>query len=251
MLNLRYTILSIAIIFISISCKKNELPSRDPNGPPQILLFTKTQGFKHQSQEFAIGAIQSYFASKGVRTLVNSDSSVFTKEGLASYDAVMFLLTTGNVLGPAEEKSIQEYIRGGGGFIGVHSAADTEYDWPWYGQLLGAYFDDHTQVMDAIVYKTDTLHISTRHMAKRTIFRDEWYNFKSLPENVWVLLTVDEKTYPGGKHGDHHPISWSHPFEGGRSFYTALGHPVEMYEDTSFLEHLRMGALWAAKKSPQ
>jgi type 1 glutamine amidotransferase len=160
----------------------------------------------------------------------------------------MFLLTTGNVLGPQEEAALEKFIRSGKGYVGVHSACDTEYDWAWYGQLAGAYFASHPDIQPASIVKTDSVHMATTHLPQRWQRTDEWYNFKQVPTQVNVLLKLDETTYQGGAHGDDHPISWCRQYDGGRAFFTAMGHTVESYQDTLFLEHILQGTMWALNK---
>lgn len=211
---------------------------------PQVLIYSKTKAFRHECIEPGREAIQSYFDLHGIKATVTEDSSLFTTEGLKKYDAVMFFQTTGNVLDSLQQIAFESYIKSGKGFIGVHAASDTEYDWPWYGQLVGSYFSNHPHIQSAALVKADTSHIACKHLPDRWTRTDEWYNFKSIPTDVDVLLTIDEATYQGGTHGADHPMSWCHEFDGGRSFYTALGHTVESYQDTLFLEHIRGGVMW-------
>ena len=139
------------------------------------------------------------------------------------------------------------YIGRGGGWVGIHSAADTEYDWPFYGGLLGAYFKQHPAVQPAAIDVTDRAHPSTRHLPARWTRTDEWYDFRSNPRgSVHVLATLDESTYSGGTMGADHPIAWCHPFRGGRAWYTAGGHTVESYSEPDFRRHVLGGILWAA-----
>jgi uncharacterized protein len=216
--------------------------------PINVLVYSKTKAFRHECIEPGGQAIQSYFKQYDISTTITEDSSVFTPVGLKDYDVVMFFQTTGNVLDSTQQVAFENYYKSGKGFVGVHSASDTEYDWPWYGKLVGAYFASHPDVQSHVIEKVDTAHLSCKHLPLRWKRVDECYNFKSLPTNVNVLLTADETTYQGGQHGDFHPMSWNHNFDGGRSFYTALGHTVESCQDTLFLEHLRQGVIWAAGK---
>ena len=147
-----------------------------------------------------------------------------------------------------QQETLMKHIRSGKGFVGIHSAADTEYDWPWYGQLIGAQYASHPQIQQATLMKADTHHIACKHLPDRWTRTDEWYNFKSVPRNTNVLLTIDQTTYEGGAHDSIHPISWYHEFEGGRVFYTAMGHTVESYQDTLFLKHITEGLKWTATK---
>jgi type 1 glutamine amidotransferase len=167
---------------------------------------------------------------------------------LKQYDAVVFLSTTGNILNDEQQKAFEEFIRSGKGFVGIHAAADTEYDWPWYGKLVGAYFVSHPKQQKAKLTITDHKHASTKHLPTTWERFDEWYNYKSRNNDVKVLMTIDESSYQGGKEGAYHPMAWYHSFDGGRSFYTALGHTDESYKEENFLKHLLGGIKYAVGK---
>ena len=172
---------------------------------------------------------------------------------LERYAAVAFVLTTGDVLNDDQQAAFERYIRAGHGFVGVHSAADTEYDWPWYGRLLGAYFKNHPAIQQATVTVLDPRHPSTARLPRRWIREDEWYNFASNPRRaVRVLATVDETTYAAGDGamGRDHPIAWAHEFDGGRAWYTAAGHTEASYQEPLFLSHLLGGIQYAAGLAP-
>lgn len=242
------TILVIALLAVGTFhfCKPVQTEHQDEG--LNLLMYGKTKAYRHECIEPGSVALQSYFSQHGIATTYTEDSSVFTPSNLAKYDAVMFFQTTGNVLDSVQQVAFEQYIRSGKGFVGVHAATDTEYDWPWYGKLVGAYFASHPDIQQATLVKVDTSHASCKHLPDRWTRTDEWYNFKQIPTDVHVLLNIDESTYQGGVHGDQHPMSWYHDYEGGRAFYTALGHTVESYRDTMFLEHVMEGVKWAAKK---
>src|SRR5579859_4975430 len=216
----------------------------------RLLVFSKTAAFRHASIPDAIAALRRLAQSQGITIDFTEDSTVFTDANLARYNAVVFLLTTGHILDADQQAAFERNIEHGGGYAGVHSASDTEYNWPWYGQLVGAYFDrvhGHSQVVPATVYVVDHNHPSTGMLPAIWIRTDEWYNFATNPSNtVHVLLTVDERTYQGGVMGANHPIAWYHAFDGGRSWYTAMGHTSESYAEPLFLSHLWGGILYAA-----
>jgi type 1 glutamine amidotransferase len=215
---------------------------------PNVLIFTKTRAFRHECIEPGVKAMQAFFSKHGITTVHSEDSLMFTPEKLNSFDAIMFFQTTGNILDSLEQDAFIKFIRSGKGFVGVHSAADTEYDWPWFGELLGARFADHPDIQSGVLIRIDSAKIATAHLPDRWTRTDEWYNFKQAPNNVHVELMADEATYTGGTMGANHPMSWYHYFEGGRSYYTALGHTVESYQDTLVLQHLMKAVVWAAKK---
>jgi type 1 glutamine amidotransferase len=216
----------------------------------RVLVFSKTTGFRHDSIPDGIALIQTLGAANGFRVDASEDPSVFTARGLRPYRAVVFLNTTGDVLNANQQSAFEGYIRKGGGWVGVHSAADTEYDWPFYGQLLGgAWFLSHPPIQTATIRVKNANHPSTRHYPASFSFTDEWYNFRVNPRGAAkVLLTIDERSYdPGiGAMGSDHPIAWSRAVGKGRAWYTNLGHNSETYTKPSFQRHLLGGILWAA-----
>jgi type 1 glutamine amidotransferase len=231
------------------SCKQDPKIAISPN--PTVLIYAKTKAYHHDCIEPGSIALQSYFSQQGVNSTFTTDSSFFNTEKLNEFDAVLFFQTTGNVLDSIQQIAFEKYIRSGKGFVGIHAASDTEYDWPWYGKLVGAYFSSHPDIQTAALQKTDTSHMSCKHLPARWTRTDEWYNFKEVPKDVDVLLAIDEATYDGGTMGENHPMSWCHLYDGGRSFYTALGHTVESYKDTMFLEHVLQGVKWACLEKIQ
>ncbi|MGC9669419.1 ThuA domain-containing protein [Planosporangium sp. 12N6] len=217
-------------------------PEDDMNG--RLLVFTRTLGYRHESIPAGVAAVRELAA--GVRVDATEDEDVFTPAGLARYDAVVFLSTSGEVLDEAGRAAFEGYIRGGGNFVGVHAASTTGYDWPFYGRLVGAWFNQHPKVQRATVRVVDRDHPATVDLAPEWVLTDEWYNFRTDPTgSVRVLATVDESSYSGGTMGPNHPIAWCHENLGGRAFYTALGHPVEAYADPAFRSHLAGGIRYA------
>jgi glucose/arabinose dehydrogenase len=216
-----------------------------------VLVFSETAGFRHDSIDEGLAAIQALGAANNFSVVHTEDSAQFTAANLAQFEAVVFLNTTGDVLDAAQQTAFENFIRGGGGFVGVHSAADTEYGWAWYGQLLGAHFASHPPVRQATIEVADHAHASTAHLPDRWIRSDEWYSYNVNPRgDVHVLMTVDESTYLGGTMGFDHPIAWYKYFDGGRSWYTGLGHTAETYAEPLFLDHLLGGIQFAAGQAP-
>lgn len=213
----------------------------------RVLVFSKTTGFRHTSIPNGIAAVQRLGAAHGFGVDATEDAAAFTPDNLARYGAVIFLNTTQTVLDDDQKAAFQAYIRGGGGFVGVHAASDTEYDWPWYGRLVGTYFKSHPAIQDATVHVVDRTHASTRHLPEAWARQDEWYDFRAQPhDQVRILARLDEETYEGGQMGEDHPIAWYHVFDGGRAWYTGMGHTEASYEEPLFLEHLLGGIRWAA-----
>jgi len=210
----------------------------------RILVFSKTAGFRHQSIPDGIAALEKLGAEQGFSVDASEDATEFTDENLQRYAAVLFLSTTGDVLDDAQQASFERFVGNGGGYIGIHAATDTEYDWPWYGKLAGAYFDRHPAIQPAVLDVVDRSHPATRMLPARWERTDEWYDFKSISPDIRVLMTIDESTYEGASTGDPHPMAWYHEYEGGRVFYTAGGHTSESFTEAAFLQHLAGGIEW-------
>ncbi len=214
---------------------------------PRILIFCKTNGYHHASIANGIQALQQLAASNGFQVDTTTDSTQFRKKILKRYAALVFLSTTGKVFGPEEQQALQDYIHHGGGFVGVHAATDCEYDWQWYGDLVGGFFKSHPKQQQASLIIVDKNNPATAGLPDPWSRFDEWYNFKYLNPDIKVLLKIDETSYTGGANGDNHPMAWYHEFEGGRAFYTALGHTEASWTDPLFLHHLLAGIQYAAK----
>ena len=230
--------------------------------PYSVLVFSKTAEFRHDSIPAGIAAIRQLGAENGFTVDATEDGAAFTDDNLAKYKAVIWLSTTGDVLDPGQQSAFERYIKAGGGYAGIHSASDTEYDWAWYGGLVGAYFRDHPgvagvnqQFQVATMNVEDRRTPATKRLPARWTREEEWYNFRTNPrEDVHVLLSVDESTYdprgysvPGGSPpmGDH-PIAWCQPYDGGRAFYTALGHKGVYWDEPLLLSHVLGGIEMAA-----
>ena len=217
-----------------------------------ILVFSKTAGFRHDSIPDGIAAIQALGEQNGFNVEATEDSTAFTEDNLSRFAAVVFLSTTGDVLDDAQQTAFENYVNAGGGYAGVHAAADTEYDWPYYGQLVGAWFKSHPAIQEATVDVVDHEHPSTAELPDHWTRTDEWYNYRTNPRaNVKVLAQLDETSYdPGADAMGDHPITWCHTQEQGRSWYTGLGHTKESYTEDNFLAQLRGGIEYAAGLAP-
>lgn len=217
-----------------------------PRERDRILIFSKTGGFRHQSIPDGIKALREIL-SPGYEVDASEDSRVFSTENLKRYKCVVFLSTTGDILNDSEQKAFEEYIRAGGGYAGVHAAADTEHTWPWYGDLVGAYFKTHPQIQLSTVKVEDRMHRSTRMLPAQWPRTDEWYVYNRNPrDRVRVLASLDDSTVEGADMGGDHPIAWYHEFQGGRAWYTGGGHTSESFTEELFRKHLEGGVLWAA-----
>ncbi|MFN2316352.1 MAG: ThuA domain-containing protein [Gemmatimonadales bacterium] len=215
-------------------------------GNPRVLVFTRTTGFRHGSIPAGVQAVRLIGAQLGFGVEHTEDPERFTTESLAPFAAVIFLNTTGDILEDAQQAAFEAFIQDGGGFVGVHSAADTEYDWPWYGRLMGAWFARHPAIQEGRLSVADSTHPSTRCLPDPWVRVDEWYDFRSQPpDGASILLMIDESSYNGGRMGSPHPMAWSREVDGGRAWYTALGHTAESYSEPAFLDHLAGGIVWA------
>jgi type 1 glutamine amidotransferase len=225
--------------------------SRPERSSFTALVFTRTTGFRHESIPAGVRAVKELGVANGFAVETTEDASAFTPVGLARYRTVIFLNTTGDVLDTAQQSAFESYIRAGNGFVGVHSASDTEYEWPFYGALVGAYFASHPAVQPATVIVADRRHPATAHLPETWSRTDEWYNFRSAVRGrVRVLARLDESSYSGGTMGADHPFAWCQEYSGGRSFYTAGGHTVESYAEPAFRAHLLGGIRYAAGVVP-
>jgi len=207
-----------------------------------VLVFSKTTGFRHDSIPLGIATIKALGADHGFSVDNTEDATRLTDAALARYRVVVFLSTTGDILDDAQKAALEHYVRSGGGFAAIHSASDTEYQWAWYGRLVGAYFASHPAIQAGAIHIEDPEHLSTRDLPSVWQRTDEWYNFRSNPRGtVHVLATLDEASYSGGKMGRDHPIAWCQVIDGGRSWYTAMGHTTESFAEPLFRRHLLGG----------
>ncbi|MFD0764779.1 ThuA domain-containing protein [Mucilaginibacter lutimaris] len=217
-------------------------------GKPKVLIFCKTAGFHHESIAMGIPAIMKLGKQNNFDVDTTTNAAKFTKVNLKQYSAVIFLSTTGDVLNNEQQKAFEQYIRSGKGFVGIHAATDTEYDWPWYGNLVGAYFKSHPKQQDAKLDVVDRGFPATNHLPATWRRFDEWYNYKWIAPDLHVLIKIDEKSYEGGENGANHPMAWYHTYDGGRAFYTALGHTDTSYSDPLYLKHILGGIKYAIGK---
>ncbi|MEQ6119096.1 ThuA domain-containing protein [Reichenbachiella sp. MALMAid0571] len=236
----RQLMLFSLIALISISC------SQPPGGEKKVLVFSKTSGFRHSSIAAGIEAIKKLGSQHNFAVDATEDASWFNEDNLKNYSAVIFLNTTGDVFDYYQQADFERYIQAGGGFVGIHAATDTEYEWPWYGRLVGAYFNGHPAVQKATI----NVNHSHKHPALEGIpesftKEDEFYNFKNINPNLNVLMTIDENSYKGGTNGDNHPVTWYHDYDGGRAFYTEFGHTDQTYVNPEFLKIVLGGINYA------
>jgi uncharacterized protein len=221
-------------------------------GVDRLLVFTRTREYRHEAITAGCSALPEHLAELGIGADVSEDPAAFTPANLARFRAVIFLYTSGNDLLDAGGKAaFEDFIRGGGGWIGVHSASATEDAWPFYRELVVRHFTNHADIQSAAMTIEDRAHPATAALpAGSWVADDEWYNFPASPRGepgVRILATVDEHTYTGGTQGDDHPLVWSHENLGGRALYTALGHVAARWDDPAFLVHLTGAVRWVMR----
>jgi len=242
----KFSLLLTALVVLSTTACDS--PNRATEGL-NVLVFSKTEGFRHESIEDGIALLEQLSLEHDFSYYATENAKHFQEKNLKYYDVILFMNTSGDVLNDAQQLEMQRFIQAGGGYVGVHAAADTEYDWPWYGQLVGAYFNGHPNnpnVRDAEVERWDSTHISTAHLPARWPRTDEWYDYKDIQADNGILLNLDEDSYEGGTTGDPHPIAWYKEFDGGRAWYTGGGHTRESFSEPEFVQHLWGGLQWAA-----
>jgi type 1 glutamine amidotransferase len=222
-----------------------------PGPDMNVLVFSKTAAFRHDSIETGQAMFKDLAAKHGFRVATTEDASEFRPYNLAKFNVVVFLSTTGDVLNDSQQAAFEKFIEGGGGYVGIHAAADTEYDWPWYGNLVGAWFKIHPRIQEATVVNEDPgspmMKPWPAPQFKRT---DEWYDYRTNPRSkVHVLASLVKSSYEGSQmDGDDHPITWDHEVGKGRAFYTAFGHTKETYADPRYQEMIYQALLWASRK---
>ena len=219
--------------------------SNKRSSTPKVLVFTKTGCYHHASIPVGIKAIQDLGAKNGFEVDTTTDETKFNEDNLKKYASLIFLSSTGELLSGNQEIALERYMQAGGGFVGIHAAADAEYDWSWYTQMVGASFLSHPDQQVATLVINDKTHPSTDSLPATWSRKDEWYNFRNINKDIKVLISIDEKSYNGGKNGDNHPMAWYHAFDGGRVFYTELGHTDESYADPLYLKHILGGIKYA------
>lgn len=223
---------------------------------PKVLVFAKAAGFQHGCIPSGIATVFKLGKENKFDVDISVDPADFNDANLKQYAALIFMSTTGEFLKDESQKAaLQKYIKNGGGFVGVHAASDAMNKWQWYGDLVGAYFKQHPQGTPlATLNVVDRTSNATKFLPERWERKDEWYAFTYLPKDVHVLIKLDESSLPAGtydgrgagaKMGEDHPMAWWHNFDGGRSFYTALGHTDDSYQDPLFIKHLMAGIDYA------
>jgi len=252
-------LLALTLAGLASGCARDQRPPERPappraaapastgGAPLRVLAFTRTAGFRHGSIADGVAALRRLGQQHGFQVDDTADASRISDQGLSGYRVLVFLSTTGELLDGGQQAALERYVRRGGGWVGVHAAADAEYRWPWYGGLVGAWFRRHPAVQRAVVTPDPDAAALVGAVPPRWERTDEWYDFKTNPRGrVRVLATLEESTYAGGGMGGDHPIAWCHEYDGGRAWYTAMGHTSASFEEPLFLGHLLAGVRYAA-----
>ncbi|MCF2950225.1 ThuA domain-containing protein [Paraglaciecola aquimarina] len=244
------TLCKLVLVFFLVSCGVDNpqvLNQESKEAQSKILIFSKTAGYRHKSIESGSELLKQALVNSGIDVVISEDAALFNDKNLSEFSALVFLNTTGDILNEQQQVAMQRYIQAGGGFVGIHAATDTEWggDWIWYRRLVGGVFASHpnvpSNVQTARIQVINKDHPATAHLPDNFLLADEWYDFKSLSDRRIDLMKVDETSYTGGKHGEYHPLAWYHEFDGGRAFYTGIGHNAENFEKPMYIDHLLGG----------
>ena len=228
-----------SLLFISFNKKK----------AAKVLIYHRTAAFVHKCIPAGIEAFKKLGKDNNIDFSFTEDSTQFNDKNLEKFSAIMFFNTTGNVLSDSGQLAMEKFIRSGKGFIGIHSASDTEYGWPWYNQLVGAWFKNHPEQQEAVMKVLPTYYQTAVGLPAEWKMSEEWYNFRDTHwDKTTALILLDEKSYKGGNNGDPHPIAWYQPFDGGRSFYMGVGHKDETFKDPLYMKFLLEGIRYAIGK---
>jgi type 1 glutamine amidotransferase len=220
------------------------------------LLITKTAGWHHESINEGVVAMKELATQNFFDLQWHQAGMPITDKSLQNFQVIIFLNTTGDIFKDEEQKAIERFIQSGKGFVGIHAASDTEYSWPWYTKMVGRMFHIHPVIQTAKLRMTSNKFPGLEGFTDGQWWTDEWYEFDAeKTTGLNYILAVDESSYnpktdwgakKGQGMGNFHPIAWYHDYDGGRAFYTALGHMPTVYSNEAFLNHVYAGILWAA-----
>jgi len=241
------TLLLFGILIMA--CTSNDVSDK------KVLIYTKNgEGYVHDNISASVDALTAICSTNNISADVTDDPSVFTIENLKKYRAIIFSNSNNKAFDTEEQRNaFSLFLQGGGGFMGIHSACASERDWPWFWAMVGGKFVRHPKFQPFTIKIIDGEHPSTEFLQDTWGWEDECYYLDNLNPDIHVLLAADLTTiddpdrevYPGNTFGDLFPLAWYHEYDGGRQFYTALGHQIEHYSDPQFLKHLEGGLLWA------
>lgn len=238
----------LALVLFSIMLSFGFTVEPQKSKKPVVLVFSLTKGYRHASIADGILAIKKLGEENDFDVDTTENVKAFNFENLKRYKTLVFLSPTGtSVFNDEQKAALKKYINKGGGFVGIHAASDFSFEWEWYGQMVGGFFESHPKVQQAKLLLVAPENKVVKELPEVWMHTDEWYNFKSFNNSVKVILKVDETSYQGGNMKNNHPVTWYHNFDGGRVFYTALGHTKESYKDPLFLKQVLAGIKWSMK----
>lgn len=248
----KYLIVVLVMISTSAFCQDLGFSGK------KVLIYTKNgEGYVHDNIAASVEALEEICAGMSIKTTVSDDPALFDGKKIHRYDAIIFSNSNNEAFENEQQReNFQKYIRSGKGFMTIHSACASERDWPWFWALVGGTFVRHPPLQEFDIKIIDDTHISTTHLPEIWKWEDECYYLHQLNPAIHVLLAVDLTTiedkskdkFPGTIFGDLFPLAWCHEFEGGRSFYTGLGHKIEYYKDENFRKHLAGGIVWVLEQ---
>ena len=245
--------IGLFLLFVGISgiSALSAAEARDP----RVLLFTHSTGYRHASIEPGAAAIEALGTREKLTVVQSADPDVFSADGLKDFDAIIFLSNSTDPKKPESEwfqgprrDALQAFVRRGGGVVGIHAASDSHYHWGWYQQMIGGHFAKHPPgTPEGTLTVIDKKHRANKGVAPTMRRVDEWYYFDDYDPRSTLLVTLDPQSI-GEKDVNPNPVSWAREFEGGRVFYTAMGHTTETYSDPNFLDHLAGGLAGVLKR---
>ncbi|MES2703917.1 MAG: ThuA domain-containing protein [Bacteroidota bacterium] len=242
MVNLFRLSLLLCSLVLFMGCDKNG----DTATPamPRVLVFSKTEGYRHESIPAGIAMFEQHASDWKIAPMYSEDAAMFNADTLKRYEIIALLSTTGDFLTENQQDALKAFVQSGGNILGIHAAADAEYAWPWYGQMLGGVFSSHPAIQEAKCHVLMPAHASAVGLPAPWQRTDEWYNFTGLQADNKVVISLDESTYTGGNNGDPHPISWYREFDGGKIYYTGMGHAASSYSEPLFIKHIGGALEW-------
>lgn len=248
----KYLVIIFAIVSTLVQGQGHDFSKK------QVLIYTKNgEGYVHDNIAASVEALEEICARMNIKTSISDDAAIFDSKKIYKYDAIIFSNSNNEAFDTDQQReNFQEYIRSGKGFVGVHSACGSEREWPWFWSMLGGTFIRHAPLQEFDIKVIDPEHISTKHLPETWPWEDECYYMNQLNPAIHVLIAADLTTvkdkqraeFPGEIFGDLFPLAWYHEFEGGRSWYTALGHKIEYYKDENFRKHLAGGIVWVLEQ---
>ena len=248
-----YTLLFIiSLFFVNPTCAQQNEKNTEAL---HVLVFSKTNGFRHESISSGLKMIYDQSSKENWVVTATEDPSLLRDDLLSTIDVAVFLNPTGDAICDAGQEAFTKFIKSGKGFVGIHAASDCEYEWPFYGNLVGGYFLTHPPAQEATVIFENFDHPAMQPFEGMETYTtiDEWYSFKENPrKNVNVLARLDESTISGTsndnwKMGDH-PLIWWNEEDGIRSFYTVFGHTHEAFQNQLIIQHISKAINWAGKR---